>query len=82
MENKTFYNGVNFTRALLAGACNLDEVGTLGQLMVLENLIGPMIGQLYDMSDMIPINGLSDAVEGGRDGYRAAACCAAPGERV
>ena len=57
MENKTFYNGVNFTRALLAGACNLDEVGTLGQLMVLENLIGPMIGQLYEMSDMIPING-------------------------
>jgi len=56
MENKIFDNGVDFTRAIMTGVRDLKEVGTLGQFMVLEGLIAPMLEYLLESSNMVPVD--------------------------
>ncbi len=57
MENKIFYNGVNLVRAILAEACNLDGLGLVGQAMVLDNLVDPIMSFLSDLTTVVPYNG-------------------------
>ena len=57
MENKIFYNGVNLVRAILTDVCTLDGLGLVGQAMVLDNLVDPMLKYLNDTSTVVPCDG-------------------------
>lgn len=56
MGNK-FFNGVDFTRAIMAGVCDLKGVGMPGQLIVLKKLAYPMLEYLLNSVDMVPVDG-------------------------
>ncbi len=57
MENKTFYNGVNLVRAILESACREIDLGLIGQKMVMEQLVDPMVAFLKDEASILSVDG-------------------------
>ena len=57
MGNNSFYNGVNLVRAILEKACKNIDLGLVGQKMVMENLVDPMVDYLMGASSVVVVDG-------------------------
>ena len=57
MENKVFYNGVNLVRDILENACREIDLGLVGQKMVMEQLVDPMVAFLNSEASILSVDG-------------------------